>query len=228
MEWNSIKTWAEEDRPREKLSIKGKSVLSDAELLAIILGSGTKRMSALELAREILIKCENNLIKLAKMSVNELCEFNGIGPAKAISIVATMELSRRKNDLKSTKRVKITSSNSAFVCLKPLLTDLSHEEFYLLLLDRSNSLLKTVNISKGGISGTVADGKLIFNEAISHKASGIILAHNHPSGQLKPSEQDIILTRSLKEFGKMIDLLILDHLILTDYSYFSFADEGLI
>ena len=228
METRAIKTWAEEDRPREKLQIKGRGALSDAELLAIIIGSGTKAVSAVELAREILSASKNSLSNLSKLSIDDLKKFKGIGEAKAISIYAAMELARRRKSASSSNSIKITSSNDAYKHLKSKLLDLCHEEFHVLFLNRANELIFSEQISKGGISGTVADGKLIFHRALELKSSAMILAHNHPSGQLKPSESDLSLTKSLVNFGKYIDLQVLDHLIFSDNNYFSFADEGLI
>lgn len=225
---NSIKLWAEDDRPREKMKLKGRSVLSDAELLAIIIGSGNRHLSAVELARQILASVDNNLSKLSKLSIADLNKFNGIGEAKAISIMAMLEIARRKGGEDQLIISKISSSRHVFDLLRSKFMDLSHEEFYVVFVDRANQVLKTEQISKGGLSGTVADGKVIFQKALELKCSAIILAHNHPSGQLKPSEADLKLTKSLMNFGKYIDLQVLDHLIFSDNSYFSFADEGIL
>ena len=225
---NSIKTWAEDDRPREKMKFKGRSVLSDAELLAIILGSGNRDVSAVDLAKQILNSVGNDLSRLAKLSIAQLTGFNGVGDAKAISVMASMELARRKQVEGSSKPNKVTSSNHVYQLLKQYFLDLSHEEFYVVFLDRANHILKVEQISKGGLSGTVADGKIIFQKALEAKSSAIILAHNHPSGNLKPSEADFRLTKSLIQFGKFIDLQVLDHLIFSDNGYFSFADEGVL
>lgn len=221
-----IKSWAEDDRPREKMTFKGKSVLSNAELLAIIIGSGTREISAVELAQQILDEVENNLCLLAKKNIQELMQHKGIGEAKAISIVAAMELTRRKLSEEKTTIKKISSSNDAYVKMKPLFSDLQHEEFHVLLLNRANGIIATQAISSGGLAGTVVDGKIVFKKALDFKASGIILAHNHPSGTLKPSTEDIQLTKKMVQFGKYIDLPVLDHLIITDNGYFSFADSG--
>ena len=224
----SIKYWAEDDRPREKMLKKGRLALSDAELLAILIGSGTREMSAVQLSQQILSKAENSFAKLSRLSIDGLMSFKGIGEAKAITIFASMEIARRRELSEAGKQIKIRSSKDAFNVLKVDFSDLSHEEFYILLLNRANDVIGKVQVSKGGVAGTVADGKVIFNHAIEKKASAIILAHNHPSGQLKPSEADLRLTKELKSFGNYIDLQILDHLIFSDNSYFSFADEGVM
>lgn len=225
---HSIKMWAEDDRPREKMILKGRNALSDAELIAILIGSGNRELSAVQLSQQILSKAENSLQLLSRMSIEQFMQFKGIGEAKAITIFASMELARRREATKVKKKTKITSSVAVFNELRVEFSGLSHEEFYILLLNRANEVIGKQQISKGGIAGTVADGKIIFNAALEKKASGIILAHNHPSGQLKPSEADKRLTKDLIQFGKFIDLQILDHLIFSDNNYFSFADEGLI
>ncbi len=220
--------WAEDDRPREKMLLKGRNALSDAELLAILIGSGNRELSAVQLSQQIMAKAEYSLQNLSRMSIDQLMQFKGIGEAKAISIFAAMELARRREATQEKKKTKITSSKEVFNELRVEFSGLSHEEFYILLLNRANEVIAKQQISKGGIAGTVADGKIIFNAAIEKKASGIILAHNHPSGQLKPSEADRKLTKNLIQFGKFIDLQVLDHLIFSENNYFSFADEGLI
>ena len=224
----TILSWAEEDRPREKLMLKGKAALSDAELIAIIIGSGTVDLSAVDVGKIILQKANNNLNELAKLSLKDLMKVKGIGEAKAITIAAALELGRRRKDAEVMRRPKITSSRDAYEQIKPYLLDLPHEEFWLLLLNRANEVIKPVQISQGGVSGTVADPKLIFKQAIDHLASAIILIHNHPSGNLTPSQADKDLTKRLKEAGKLLDTPVLDHLIFTDASYLSFADEGLL
>lgn len=224
----TIKTWAEEDRPREKLTLKGKSVLSDAELIAILIGSGNKKESAVELSKKILASINNDLNKLAKLSISDLTKFNGIGEAKAISIIAALELGRRRKNTEVEKRVTIKSSNDAYNVIADVLSDLPHEEFWVLYLNRKNEVIKKENISKGGVSGTIADSKIIFKTAIEQLASAIILSHNHPSGGLKPSAADISLTKKLKETGNILDIPVLDHLIIGEKSYFSFADENLM
>ena len=223
-----IPTWAEEDRPREKLLLKGKSTLSDAELLGILIGAGTKSMSAVDIGKMILQQSENNLNELARLSIKELESIKGIGKAKAITIIAAMELGRRRKESLIDKKPKITSSEDVFDAIKADLMDLNHEEFWVLILNRANRLLRKERISHGGISGTVADPKLIFKKALDAGASSLILVHNHPSGNLKPSEADIRLTKKMKEVGVFLELPILDHLIFTNSAFFSFADEGMM
>jgi DNA repair protein RadC len=216
-----IPQWAEDDRPREKLLMKGRSSLSDAELLAILLGTGTKSLSAVE-------KAEQNLNNLARLSVNDLTKVKGIGNAKAISIISALELGRRRKETQQTNKPRITSSTDVLEIIKPNLLDLNHEEFWIIILNRANYVLKKTQISRGGISGTVADPKLIFKSALEQGGSSIILVHNHPSGNLQPSQADITLTKNLKEAGKFMEIPVLDHIIVSDNHYFSFADEGLI
>lgn len=220
-----ILSWAEEDRPREKLILKGKESLSDAELMAILLGSGTVSLSAVDVAKLVLNGCNNNLNDLAKLNVKDLQKFKGIGEAKAITIISALELGRRRKEAGQNKREKITCASDAFDIMKPHLLDLQHEEFWIILLNRSNDVIKKVFISSGGVAGTVADPKMIYKHALEHLASAIILVHNHPSGNLKPSEADISLTRKLKQAGSFLEIPVLDHLIFTDHGYYSFADE---
>lgn len=224
----SIKAWAEEDRPREKLNAQGRRALSDAELIAILIGSGSRNESAVELSKRILHHYDNDLNKLGRASITELSKFKGIGEAKAISIIAALELGRRRGDAEVKTPETIIGSKSAYLVLRRHLVDLPHEEFWLLLLSRSNKLISKELISKGGLSGTLADPKIIFHIALQHQASSVILAHNHPSNNLKPSQQDIELTKKLHQAGKILDIGVLDHLIITDDGYFSFADEGLL
>ncbi len=224
----TIKTWAEEDRPREKLSLKGKNALSDAELIAILIGSGNKNDSAVELSKKILASINNDLNKLGKLTISDLTQFNGIGEAKAISIIAALELGRRRKDSEVEKRPIIKSSKDAYNVIADVLSDLPHEEFWVLYLNRKNEVIKKENISKGGVSGTVADSKIIFKSAIEQLASAIILCHNHPSGILKPSTADISLTKKLKETGSLLDTPVLDHLIIGEKDYFSFTDQELL
>ncbi len=224
----SIKSWAEEDRPREKLLLKGKAALSEAELIGILIGSGTSSMSAVDLSKLILSSANHNLNELARYSVKDLTKFKGIGEAKAISIVAALELGRRRREQETIKRPKITASKDAYELMKGHLLDLPHEEFWILMLDRSNHVIKKGQISSGGVSGTVVDPKLVFKNALDELASYIILVHNHPSGNLKPSEPDIRLTKKIKDAGFMLEIPILDHIIITNESYFSFADEGIL
>lgn len=223
-----ILSWAEEDRPREKLMLKGKAALSDAELIAILIGSGTTDMTAVDVSKLILQSVGNNLNDLARLSVKDLSKFRGIGEAKAISIVAALELGRRRREQDRPQRAKITCSRDAYEEIRPHLLDKQHEEFWILLLNRANEVLRPVQISAGGVSGTVADPKLIFKHALEHLSSAIILIHNHPSGNLTPSHADKDLTRKLKEAGRVLEIPVLDHLIFTDRTYLSFADEGLL
>lgn len=223
-----IKLLAEDDRPREKLLTIGRQNLSDAELLAIQIGFGTRNETAIQLAQRVLKSYNNDLNMLAKSSVSELKKFKGIGEAKAINIASAFELGRRRNEQESLIKPKITSSTDAFKLLNKKLSDLPHEEFWILLLNRSNSVVKMERISQGGVSGTVVDVRLLLKPAIETLASGIILCHNHPSGQLKPSEQDIVLTKKIKESARIMDINLLDHLIIGDQKYFSFADEGIL
>ena len=222
----SIKNWAEEDRPREKLQQKGKHTLSEAELLAILIGSGTTNESAVKLCQKILKDVENNLNELGKLTIADLMKYKGIGEAKAITIIAALELGRRRQLADVKEKIQIKDSKDAYMNLAPLMADLPNEEFWVLFLNRSNKIVKKEKISIGGIAGTVADSKIIFKKAIDCLASGIIVCHNHPSGNLKPSQADIDLTRNLKEAAKMLDIQLLDHLIITDEGYYSFADEG--
>jgi DNA repair protein RadC len=224
----SIKAWAEEDRPREKLNTQGRRALSDAELIAILIGSGNRDESAVELSKRILHHYDHDLNKLGKVTVSELSKFKGIGEAKAISIIAALELGRRRSDFEAKEPDTVNGSKSAWQVLRRHLVDLNHEEFWILLLSRSCKLISKELVSKGGLSGTVADPKIIYHMAIQHQASSIILAHNHPSGNLKPSQQDIDLTRKLSNAGKVLDINVIDHLIITDKGYYSFADEGIL
>lgn len=223
-----IKSWSPEDRPREKLLSKGTPVLSDAELVAILLGTGTTTTSAVELAKRVLQTVDNNLHELARLSVKDLTKVKGIGEAKAIAIIAALELGRRRKESGMEEKPRITGSRDCFDILKPHLQDLHHEEFWILLLNRANRLIKKNQISQGGVSGTVADPKIIFKIAIGELASGLILAHNHPSGNLTASQADIDLTKKIVEAGKLLEIQVLDHLIVAGQKYFSFADEGIL
>jgi DNA repair protein RadC len=223
-----ISALAEEDRPREKLLLRGKTNLSDAELIAILIGSGTRSFSAVDLARHILRSVDNDLAQLARMSVNDLKKFKGIGEAKAISIVSALELGRRRKDAEPQKKVKIGCSGDVYELMRTELMDESIEYFYALFLSRNNQVIKKQLISQGGTSATIADPKLIFKYAMEYLSSAIILVHNHPSGNLKPSSSDISLTKKLTLVGKNLELPVLDHVIFTDLGYFSFADEGMI
>lgn len=222
-----IKTWSENDRPREKMLRHGKNALSDAELLAILIRTGTREKNAVEIARDILALGNQNLASLSRLSVDEMATIKGLGPVKAITICAALELGRRRRESEAILE-KIANSRDAAAIMQPHLADLSHEEFWVLLLNRANKVLTRKNISVGGTSGTVVDAKIIFKEAIQARCSGIILCHNHPSGNNRPSEADIQLTRKLKEGALQLDLAILDHIIIAGSSFFSFADEGLL
>lgn len=223
-----IKSWAAEDRPREKLLIKGKSALSDAELVALLIGSGTGSLSAVEVSKQVLQSVGNNLHDLAKLSVKDLMKSKGIGEAKAIAIVAAMELGRRRKDAEEDSKPKVSGSKEAYDLVKGDLMDLQHEEFWVLLFNRANRLIKKKKVSEGGVAGTVADPKIIYKLALEELASGIIVVHNHPSGNLTASQSDINLTRKLKDAGKMLEVQLLDHLIVAGQKYFSFADEGIL
>ena len=223
-----ISQLAEEDRPREKLLLKGKTALSDAELIAILIGSGTKSVSAVDLSKHILNSVGNDLGALAKMSVKDLQRFKGIGEATAITIVSALELGRRRKAYDPPKQIQLKSSQDVFELMRPELMDESIEHFYILLLNRAHCVIKKQLISQGGTTGTVADPKLIFKYALDNMANAIILIHNHPSGNLKPSHADIALTKKLVEVGKNLELLVLDHVIFADVGYFSFADEEMI
>lgn len=224
----NIKHWSPQDRPREKLMLKGTTSLSDAEILAILLGSGNRTMSAVDLAKKILRSTGNNLNELARLSVNDLMKIKGIGEAKAIAVVAALELGRRRKDLEAEDKPRISGSKDAFELLRGHLQDIPHEEFWIILVNRANRVIRKQQISQGGVAGTVADPKIIFKAALETLASGVILAHNHPSGNLVASPADIQLTRKLKEAGKLLEIQVLDHLIVSGQNYFSFADEGML
>lgn len=228
MNTNSIKNWAEDERPREKLLHKGAGALSDAELLAILISSGTKERSALDLARDILKQANNHLHDLGRLGVEELQQTKGIGEARAITIAAALELGRRRQVSTGRERPVVKSSKDAADLLVPLLRDLNHEVFYVLYLSPSGSVIRTENIGKGGLSSTVADLRIILKNALLNNASRIIVAHNHPSGNLQPSKEDIAMTEKLTEAATFMDIKLLDHLIIGDNNYCSMADEGLI
>jgi DNA repair protein RadC len=223
-----ITEWAVEDRPREKLIQKGTASLSDAELLAILISSGTKQKSAVDLGRELLAIVNNNLNSLGKLSINDLKKLHGIGPARAVTIAAALELGRRRKLAETPEVPQIKCSKDVSDIFQPLLSDLAHEEFWILFLNRSNRVINRMKLSQGGISGTVTDVRLVMKRAIEYLASGIILCHNHPSGNLNPSESDSNITRKIKEAGNLMDIQLLDHLIISDKDYYSFADNGLI
>lgn len=225
----TIKAWAEEDRPREKLIQQGRRALSDAELIAILIGSGSRNETAVELSKRILHSLDNDLDKLSRLSVAELSKFKGIGEAKAISIIAALEIGRRRKQETENKDVtQISGSRDIYNLLSRYFDDLNHEEFWIILLNRGNKVLSKHLISKGGQAGTIADPKIIFQTALEKHAASVILAHNHPSGSLKPSQADITLTQKLISAGNMLDIAVLDHLIFINSSYYSFADEGLM
>jgi len=226
--YTPINQWAEDDRPREKFLLKGKAALSDSELLAILIGSGSRNESAVQLCQRILASTNNNLNQLGKLSVPQLIQFKGIGEAKAISIAAALELGRRRRSEEAEELIKITSSKAVFEIMQPIIGELPHEEFWVLYLNNSNKVIYKSQISKGGITGTVVDKRLVFKIALEQHATSIILIHNHPSGKLEASEADKNITKKLKEAGLHIDILVLDHIIITEKSYFRFADNSLI
>ncbi|KPM32494.1 DNA repair protein RadC [Croceitalea dokdonensis DOKDO 023] len=223
-----IKNWSDDDKPREKLAQKGRSALSDAELIAILIGSGSREESAVQLSKRILASVDNNLNNLGKLSLQQLMKFKGIGEAKAIGIAAALEIGRRRRGEDLVKVGKITSSAVAFDLLQPILGELPHEEFWILYLNNANKVLHKEQLSKGGMTGTLVDVRLVLKLALEHAAVGLILAHNHPSGTLKPSLADKQLTQKLKNAAQALDIKVLDHLIITQKAYFSFADEQLL
>jgi DNA repair protein RadC len=224
----SIKYWAEDDKPREKLMLKGKAALSDAELIAILLGSGSRNESAVELSKRILKSVDNNLNALGKLSVKQLMTFKGIGEAKAVTIAAAAELGRRRREEDAVELKKITSSRAVFDIMQPIIGELQHEEFWIIYLNNSNKVIYKSQLSKGGITGTVVDVRIVFKTALEHSAVGIILVHNHPSGVLQASDADKQTTRQLKAAGHALSIAVLDHVIVTEKGYLSFADEGIL
>jgi DNA repair protein RadC len=224
----SIKNLAEDDRPREKLLTKGKQALSDAELIAILITSGSRNETAVQLSLRILASYSNNLNELAKLSINDLKKFKGIGEAKAITIIAALELGRRRKEVDVQKQDVVKTSKDAYAHIAPKLSDLPHEEFWILLLNRNNKIIRTELVGRGGVSGTVADVRLILKSAVEHLASSIVLSHNHPSGNLQPSKEDINLTQKVKQAATLFDIQVIDHIIVGDANYYSFADEGLL
>lgn len=224
----SIKNWSQDDQPREKLRDKGKAALSDAELVAILIGSGSRDESAVSLCKRILANVDNNLSELGKLSIKQLMEFKGIGEAKAITIAAAMELGRRRRGEEALEKQKIVSSRSVFELMQPIIGELQHEEFWIIYLNNSNKVIQKQQLSKGGITGTLVDVRLVMKTALDLVATGLILVHNHPSGTLKPSEADKQLTQKLKQAAKSLDIKVLDHLIITEKAYFSFADETIL
>ncbi|PKH52785.1 hypothetical protein CXF68_19715 [Tenacibaculum sp. Bg11-29] len=224
----SIKSWALDDRPREKLMIKGNTALSDAELVAILIGSGNREESAVGLSKRILLSANNDLNELAKLSIEELMKFKGIGEAKAISIVTALEFGKRRQYEESHAISKIKSSLDVSKIMQLLIGDLQHEEFWVLYLNNSNKVLAKRQLSKGGFTATVVDVRLLYKEALKLSAIGVVVCHNHPSGTLEPSRSDIELTKKIKEAGITLDIKLLDHLIITKKAYFSFADKGIL
>lgn len=224
----SIKSLAEDDRPREKFLLKGKNSLSDSELLAIIIGSGNRNETAVELSRKILNSVENNWYNLSKLTIQDLIKFNGIGEAKAISISIALEIGRRKASQDVPEKVAITDAKTAFKVLSPQLSDLQTEEFWTLFLNQSNKIIYKTRLTQGGISESVVDIRVLFKTALEHFATGIIVAHNHPSGNLKPSSADLDITKKIHEAGTILNIKVLDHLIIAQNRFFSFAEEGLL
>lgn len=224
----SIKYWAEDDQPREKLMLKGKAALSDAELIAILIGSGSRNESAVELSKRILASVDNNLNALGKQSLQQLMSFKGIGEAKAITIAAAMELGRRRREEEGVELAKITSSKAVFNIMQPIIGELPHEEFWIIYLNNSNKVIYKSQISKGGLTATLVDVRIVFKTALEQNAVGIILVHNHPSGVLQASEPDKQITKQLKLAGQTMSISVLDHVIVTEKGYLSFADEGLL
>jgi DNA repair protein RadC len=228
MEHITIKSWAEEDRPREKLLMKGRHVLTDAELIAILISSGNAEETAVELSRRILSGSSNSLHELGRLSVHDLMKFKGIGEAKALSIVSALELGRRRKAQDKPVREQIVTSKDATDIFQPMLGDNAHEEFWVLFLNRANVVTGKHCVSSGGMTGTVVDPKMIFKAALDAKAVSIILCHNHPSGNVKPSQQDLDLTKKITAAGKLIEIAVLDHVIVSQHAFFSFADEGMM
>lgn len=228
MQSNSIPMWAEDDRPREKMMNKGRNALSDAELVAILIGTGSGNKSAVDLGREVLALTNGDLYEFGKLRMKQLCDIKGIGQSKAISILAALELGRRRKEHSFVKRPKITTAEHAYLVFQPYFSDLSHEEFYVAFLNRANEVLAVKQISIGGTAGTYVDAKIIFKQGIDIGASAMVLAHNHPSGNKKPSLSDEKLTKNIDQFGKMIEMPVLDHIIVTDNGYFSFTQNGLL
>lgn len=224
----TIKSWAVEDRPREKLLLQGKSILTDAELIAILIGSGTKKESAVELSKRILNSVNNNINELAALAFEQLIEFNGIGEARAVSIITALELGKRRHFEQTEQKPVIKSSATAFQILQPIIGELQNEEFWVLYLNNSNKVIAKKQLSKGGITATMVDVRLLFKKAVELAIVGIIVCHNHPSGKIKPSKSDELLTQKIKEAGQTLDIKLLDHLIITQKDYFSFADNGIL
>ena len=224
----TISQWAEEDRPREKMMMHGASALSNAELLAILIGSGNAEESAVELMRKVLNDYHNNLNELGKASIDDLCRYKGIGSAKAISILAASELGKRRKEEAVKERVTILSSKDVYDCFYPLMCDLPTEEFWVLMLNQASKIIDKVKISAGGLSATAVDVRCILREALVKRASAIVLCHNHPSGNIRPSKEDDLLTRHVAQASECMDIRLVDHIILTDGAFYSYSDEGRI
>ncbi len=224
----SIKNWATEDRPREKMLEKGRETLSDAELIAILIGSGNSNESAVDLSRRILRDVDDNLIQLSQLNINDLTRYNGIGGAKAVSILAALELGRRRRFAEASTQAFIKNSKDAFEYFYMRMADIEHEQFWVMLLNPANKVIKLAKVSDGGINGTSADPKRIFKIALENNATAMMLCHNHPSGNVLPSDHDKVLTRNIINGGKLLEIKILDHIIIGIDKYFSFADSGLI
>ncbi|MFY0603635.1 MAG: DNA repair protein RadC [Flavobacteriaceae bacterium] len=222
----TIKSWAVDDRPREKLIAKGKTVLSDVELIAILIGSGNRVESAVDVSKRILASVDNNLNDLARLSIEGLIKFKGIGEAKAISIITALELGKRRQFEQENSKPKITGSNDVYNLMQPIIGELQHEEFWVLYVNNSNTIIAKQQISKGGLTSTLVDVRILFKKAIETMSVAIVICHNHPSGNLKPSKADVNLTERIIEAAKILEIKLLDHLIITQKSYFSFADEG--
>lgn len=221
-----IKEWSPEDRPREKLALHGAEVLSDAELLAILIGSGNTNESAVELMKRVLHDVDNSLSRLSKMSIDELCKYNGIGPAKAITILAATELGRRRNDKDGDERQTITTSQDIFNVMHNILRDAPTEEGWVVLMNHSHKLIKRVRVSQGGLTEAIVDVRMVLKEALLANATCIALCHNHPSGNLRPSRADDTLTDMLRRACQTMRIKLVDHLVIVDGGYYSYADEG--
>lgn len=224
----SIKNWSLDDRPREKLLQKGRMALSNSELLAILLGSGSRNESAVALGQRVLASVNNNLNELGKLEVKQLMKFKGIGEAKAVTIAAALELGRRRRSEEAMEKKKISSSKMAFEILQPVIGDLPHEEFWIIYLNHANKVLNLYQVSRGGMTSTIVDVRIIMRRALEIGSTTMVLAHNHPAGTLKPSQEDIKITDKIKQAAKSLDIRLLDHIIVTEKTYFSFADEALI
>ncbi|RPI44126.1 MAG: DNA repair protein RadC [Bacteroidetes bacterium] len=225
---NTLKAWSVEERPREKVIANGVQHLTDAELIAILLGSGTRNITAVELARQVLQGAGYNLHELGRQAIGDLLKIKGVGPAKAIAVMAAMELGRRRSGIQQVEKIPVKSSHTVFNLFHPMLGDLDHEEFWLLMLNRANRVVGRYKVSQGGLAGTVIDTRIIMKKALDNLASSIIVCHNHPSGNKQPSDADIKITEKLKNAAEMLEIKLLDHVIIADKSYFSFADEGLV